>query len=428
MEKQKVVIVSYSYPPSNAPAAQRPYAIAKYLDKQKYQVTVLTCANQDSSMGLEKDAKVELDGVRLIKVKALGLKGARQTKAATMKGNQTSVGLAGQLRQFIFKIVSLFIFPDKGVTWLPFVWWYVIRNRSELSADIVISTSPLFTNHLVARLICNKRQKHIVDLRDFHSLFNEAHSGGIKGWLHKKLEKRLLKKATVVTLISNAMKACYAKAYPKHAHKMHAIYNGFDPEEFDTATPIAPTKKLTFFYAGSFYGGLRSPKPLLLSLERLVEDGSVGLDEFCVEIAGNIEERLLNEIGQLKVAQSIHFLGLMPRREVLQKYLSSHVLWSIVSNKINHYTGVPIKFYEYLGSRRPILNYAKADSETAQMIAHLDCGWCLPNTQSLTEEHLEVIRDIFVLHRQGKLNEPLQAKTFKAYHRAHQTQQLQELF
>jgi glycosyltransferase involved in cell wall biosynthesis len=428
LEKQKVVIVSYSYPPSNAPAAQRPYAIAKYLDKQKYEVTVLTCANQDSSMGLEKETNVDLEGVRLLKIKALSLKGARQTKAATMKGNKTSGGITGQLKQLIFKVVSLFLFPDKGVTWFPFVWWYVLRNRRELDADIVFSTSPLFTNHLIARLICTKKQRHIVDLRDFHALFNDAHNSGIKGWLHKQMEKHMLKKAAVVTLISKAMKDCYAKAYPKYAVKMHAIYNGFDPDEFALATPIAPNKKLTFFYAGSFYGGLRSPKPLLLTLEQLVESESINLDEFCVEIAGNIEERLLTEIGQLKVAKSIHFLGLMPRKEVLQKYLNSHVLWSIVSNKINHYTGVPIKFYEYLGSRRPILNYAKEDSETAQMIEQLDCGWSLPNTETLTEKHLEVIREIFTRYRNGNLNEPLKAQAFKAYHRSHQTQQLQELF
>jgi len=33
MQKKKILIISYSYPPANVPAAQRPYSFAKYLDK-----------------------------------------------------------------------------------------------------------------------------------------------------------------------------------------------------------------------------------------------------------------------------------------------------------------------------------------------------------------------------------------------------------
>ena len=37
--KKNVLIISYSYPPNNVAGAQRPYALAKYLDKEKYNVT-----------------------------------------------------------------------------------------------------------------------------------------------------------------------------------------------------------------------------------------------------------------------------------------------------------------------------------------------------------------------------------------------------
>ena len=46
--KKNILIISYSYPPSNVPAAQRPYAVAKYLDKEKFE-------RLDKSLPLECD-------------------------------------------------------------------------------------------------------------------------------------------------------------------------------------------------------------------------------------------------------------------------------------------------------------------------------------------------------------------------------------
>ena len=50
------------------PSAQRPYAIAKYLDKEKYKVTVITCGNPDSCLGFDPDFNDSLKEVSLIKI------------------------------------------------------------------------------------------------------------------------------------------------------------------------------------------------------------------------------------------------------------------------------------------------------------------------------------------------------------------------
>lgn len=427
--KKKVLIVSYSYPPSNAPAAQRPYAIAKYLDKDQFDVTVLTCSNQDSSMGLADTTDIELPGVTLIKIKALGLQGARKSKSATMKGSEGRKARGVRFKSFIFRVLSWFLFPDKAATWIPFVWWYRMKNRTKLEADVVFSTSPLVTNHLIARMLCwgSSKRKHIADFRDFHHLHNDAYATGFKGWMHKRIEMHLVKKANTLTFISNGMKNEYSQNYPRYTKKMVAIYNGFDPEEFSANEQIKEEKKLTFFYAGSFYGGLRSPKPLLLTLEQLYENGVITLDEFSIEIAGNMENHLLDEIRTLKIFSSIVFLGLLQRKEVLRKYSESHVLWSIVINKPNHYTGVPIKFYEYLGAQRYILNYATPIAETTRLVKQLNCGWTLPNSDVIDSEHINTIETIFEKYRNRELNMPLRSKKFAEFHRAGQTQQLQQL-
>ena len=68
--KKKVLIISYTYPPANVPAAQRPYVIAKYLDKTKFEVSVISCGNSDSSLGFDEHFNEELENVNLIKIDA----------------------------------------------------------------------------------------------------------------------------------------------------------------------------------------------------------------------------------------------------------------------------------------------------------------------------------------------------------------------
>ena len=60
MEKKKILIISYSYPPSNVPATQRPYAVAKYLNKDEFDVSVITCGNADVSWGVNEGFNPEL--------------------------------------------------------------------------------------------------------------------------------------------------------------------------------------------------------------------------------------------------------------------------------------------------------------------------------------------------------------------------------
>src|SRR5690606_39089025 len=78
---KKLFIISYSFPPSNAPAAQRPYTIAKYLGREGYNVSVLSCSNQDSSLGLEEN-KICTKDFKLYSVPGLSLKLFRKIKSS----------------------------------------------------------------------------------------------------------------------------------------------------------------------------------------------------------------------------------------------------------------------------------------------------------------------------------------------------------
>ena len=425
--KKKILIISYSYPPANVPAAQRPYSFAKYLDKSNYEVTVLTCANQDSSLGFDTLFNEELPDVKLLKIAGYKVSKNRAT-ANTNSTNKTS--LKGHIKKYIINLLTYFIFPDKGVFWYPKVKKYIKINKNHLKFDVIFSTSPMFTNHLVAKQIkkINANAILISDFRDFHYLENSQYKKGIKAFLNKKLESNCIKRSDKVCFISEAMKNEYTNYYKMHATKFFAIYNGFDKDEYDTTTTIIKSKKLSIFYAGSFYKGVRNPMPLLNILEELLKQNSITINDIQIEIAGNFESELVNEIKKLNIFKAIHFLGLLPRNEVLKKYKESHLLWLIVGNKVSHYTGVPIKFYEYLASQRPIINFAPSNSEPTSIINDLDLGWNFNTDKIDFKAQVIQFNKIIESYKTGKLNNSLDLTKTEKYSRKNQTNLLEELF
>jgi glycosyltransferase involved in cell wall biosynthesis len=421
MNKDKInlTIVSYSYPPANAPAAQRPFALAKFINKDKFSVDVITCANQDSSLGFDKNAEVEVESVQLHKIKALlNTGGMREVKKSTMQGGKA--GIKVKIKQWLMALSAAFLFPDRAVIWLPPVMAFALKSRKRLSPDVIFSTSPLFTNHYAARFLklFHPKAMHIADFRDFHYIHNYELKKGFKSWLHKLAEKRTINKADKVVVISNSMKDIYASKYPSKKEKIFSVYNGYDDNPYAGQYQL-DDKKLVIFYAGSFYGGIRSPNPLLYTLEELVKSGFTSPDEIRIEIAGNIEQTLVEEVKSLQVFSSIVFLGLISRNEVLKKYCQSHLLWLIVGNEINHYTGVPIKMFEYLASRRYILNFSPEAAESRLIINQAKAGWNMDNTEN-SEKNITALKDVISKFREGKLNEMTDLSLVAAFEKTNQ--------
>lgn len=430
--KKKVLVISYSYPPSNAPAAQRPYALAKYLDKSLFEVTVITCENADSSLGFDEGFDESSPGVRLVKIASKIGKGAASYRNASMATEKktSKKSLLSSLKSTMFSVFSKLIFPDKGVFWYPNVIAY-LRKHPEVykEADILFTTSPLFTNHIIGRFIKKRSElQWISDFRDFHYVENFSKSSGINSYLHKRLEKKVIKESNRVTFISSAMRDIYAGYYTNHSDKMHYVYNGFDPSDFSEIS-IKPVSndKLTIFYAGSFYKGVRSPFPLLKVLDASFKNGLLSPAEVKIEIAGNFEEGLVEDAKQYASYHCIEFIGRIPRSKVLKKLVTSDYLWLIVSNHITHYTGVPIKFYEYLAARRPILNFAPSMSEPTKLISELNLGVNFFTEESSNQNHYELLEKSIENYKAGLLKAPLTDENNSLFTRDVQTLEFQKL-
>lgn len=430
---KNILIISYIYPPYNAPAARRPYSWAKYLDKSKYKVTVLTCSNPDSSLGKDSSMDNVLPGVELIAVKSL-LKSNIGTDLRSAKMDSTSTGLKTKFKKGIVKIGSHLLIPDKAIFWYKEAKKYLSENKDLIDAsNIVISTSPSMTNHLLGMHVkkMNPNVQLIGDLRDYHYIHGqEIHSPWPLSLFHKRFENKILKKADTVTFISNAMRDIYAKHYQNDAEKFSVIYNGFDADDFNVETEAITrsSEKIRIFYAGSFYGGIRSPKGLLQLLDWAIEEGLMSLDDVEVVIAGNFEKSLQDEMASFKSYAVVDYIGKIPRNEVLKQYQQSTILWLIVGEKLSHYTGVPLKFYEYLAANKYIINFAPNASEPSALIDTYNLGSNFDIYNDSKEEQIDKLRMMMREWRNNQLQVASQDKVLAIFDRKNQTKLLEKLF
>lgn len=428
--KKKVLIISYSYPPSNAPAAQRPYAIAKYLDKSRYDVTVLSCSNQDSSLGFDPSKDNSLKGVKHIEIPALfgsKMKGVRSESP----GKSKKPSLKGKLMVFLKHSFGLFMIPDKAVLWVYNVKKALANKSLVVNADLIISTSPLFSNHLLAKYIVkqNPGVKWIADFRDFHFIKRIDKIPWYLRGIQKSHEAGIIQAATTVTFISNSMKEIYESSYSKEASKFRVVYNGFDFEEYQGVEikDNENEKLLSIVYAGSFHAGERNPKPLFAVLDKALESGVLVLSELEIRIAGNISVKEIETISKYSSFAAVNFLELMPRSEIYKLYQETTLLWLIVGERITHYTGVPIKFYEYMASRRPIINFAPENAEVSSMIDTSSLGWNFGLKDCDLDENYGKMLSIIQSFRSKNLLKSLPEKNLKLYDRREQTKYFEQL-
>lgn len=428
--KKNILIIAYAYPPNNVAGAQRPYALAKYLDKAKYNVKVITCKNPDLPMGKNPDFDQHIEGVELIEVKSKI--GDSASKLRQNNPIKTNVKISSKLKSFLFKTAQRLIFPDKGMFWYPEVKSFLKKNNELVkNTDVIFSTSPGVTNHRIASFIKkqNSKAKWIADFRDFNYVEHWEFKSGIKAILHKKLEASIIRKADEVTFVTQTMQKAYQKFYPKHDQKMHCVYNGFDKSDFpEMVQQLRDTEKLSFFYAGSFYNGLRSPFPLMQLVDKAIQDKLLSKEDVQIRIAGNIEDEIKQQIGKFESNQCLNFLGSIPRTEVIKQMSEVTFLWLIVANIKAHYQTIPIKIFEYIAARKPIVNFAPATAESSQIIEANNLGFNFDTLEFNLEEAYVDFKRLVSDFKNGYYSKPLPVENLDSFVWDNQIKLIENLF
>lgn len=423
--QKKILIVSYSFPPSNAPAAQRAFYFAKYLPENNILPFVLTTTKNISSLGYGNS--MNTDGMRIIDTSG----NISNSSVSNEHQNVTSKNIVKN--SWLKKILVQLMIPDRGIIWLPSALKYgsrFLKNNSDI--EVVFATAPSFTNLLIALILAKRFNKNLIcDFRDFYvvnGLFKRIFPLNL---FDNFLENSLMKYSRSLIFISKNMKQVYENKYPEIKQKSNLIYNGFDDSDFNFTNILKQNDdKLKIFFAGSLYYESTHPRnifQLLNSLDALIKKGLIDKSKIEIKMAAYIHPELQNKIDSHNLKNNIVFLGVIKRENVLIEMQKSNLLWHMLGNSKQDMGAIPIKTFEYMASQKPVLFYVPKNAELEEVASEYNLGYTCYIGNEFESYNEEIIMKAYQDILIDKKNFISSMDRFKIFKRQYQALQLSNL-
>ncbi|MBE3064612.1 MAG: glycosyltransferase [Spirochaetes bacterium] len=413
------MVVTDTFPPINKVGVHRTVGLCRGLTEKGWHVTVITArptAHSPVDPGLLADVPPTVRIVRTAAPDVLLLAASmtRRQARTTVPKDWAAAGvplrspMAGgcSLRTAKDWLSRWLRLPDGRVGWFLPAVWAGLREDARRRPDVLFSSAPSWTSHLVAGALSHLlRVPWVADFRDPWSgsafrRFPYAAHRRVDEWL----EDQVVRQATRVTCAWDGIRQHLTRRYPRRAGHIHTILNGFDPEQIDSVEAVYLDRcHCVLVHTGSFYGP-RNPIAFFKGLRYLQDkwpDAASHLRVFLIgdpTYNGQPLQRLLEESG---VGDLASLVSPLPHREALAVLKGADVALLFGQSGIASLASVPAKVYEYVGARRPVLAIG-AGQEASDIMRHGGCRvWTVADGNP--GEIATVLQTIAADHQRGNL-------------------------
>ena len=259
---------------------------------------------------------------------------------------------------------ALLALPDVWIGWLP---WAVAAGRRLSQSDpfeLVYSTSPHATAHLIALRIARRtRVPWVADFRDpWFEVPAEpgAPNGALFRRLDRILERTVIESCDAVVTTTAQLRDMLRLRYPTQpAAKFTAILNGYDETDF-AALPgeTRAGTALVVVHAGTINAEFRDPRPFFAAVRRCIDAGVIEPDRVRVKFLGGgpfaESPGLKATVAQLGLEEIIEFVPRLPYAESLRELARADLLLLLQFSPDTSGL-VPAKLYEYLRTGKPVI-------------------------------------------------------------------------
>ena len=404
---------AFHYPPeSSSSGVLRTLKFTRYLPEFGWRVTVIT---------LRADAYEQVDPSLLAQVPPE----VRVVRTAYLNSKR-HLAIAGWYP-------ALLATPDRWIGWLPWALAAARRVMRDDPADLVFSTSPVATAHLIAQRVARRyRLPWVADFRDpWYEEPPEPGTPAVVHWASRWLERGVARCAdrllTTTDHLAGMLRARYGAVVQ---NKLHAIVNGFDEADFTGfPAPLPRGARLRIVHAGEINAEFRDPRPLFQAIRTAAAAG--WLDPAAVQLTfiggGRLahDPALTQAIAAAGLQASVTFEARIPYDQALRRMGEADLLLLLQASEDTRQL-VPAKLYEYLRLRRPVLALLY-EGATSQLLQRAQAGWSVHPEQGATLAR--TLADIVSLWKEDRLNSKVATMDFlRQYERRQLTAQLATLF
>lgn len=351
----------------------------------------------------------------------IGRKKEDKINASFLNEGRKSGGLAEKISVWIR---GNFFIPDARKFWIKPSIRYLSTYLEKENINLVISTGPPHSMHLIARGLKKHRPqlRWVADFRDPWTnidFYEKLMLTRAADALHHRLEQAVLKEADAVVSIGESMmeefKAMYLAAGGKHSEKFSVITNGYDEDDVRTTAPPLD-QRFSLAHIGTLVRD-RNPEILWQALSQLIKENESFSRELEIKLVGKVDLYVMDQLTAQGLLPFVRRIEYLPHDQVILEQKASKVLLLLVNNTKNAKGILTGKFFEYLAAARPVLAIGPENGDLAAIIKETNCGYIS------SFEDLEGLKaNILKLYR-GQ-NTVADGAAIKAYSRRHLTKKL----
>ena len=401
--KGKILFIGYTIPPlMSARGLSNLYSI-KYLSKFGWELDVLTTSPSPNSPQFDESS------IEILPLSARVFRtypGLHKFYHNIIKSNNNipkdktifKKRYLTILKKEVLKFVSNLMIPDATIFWYPFAVLRGLKCINKYKYDVLISSGPPVTTHLIAYTIKKLCNLHWVMVYGDPWVFTPMYKHNtVRFWIEHKLEEIFLKSADAITVTTEETKENYLKNYPfLMDSKVNVIPNGVDYDEFNNVS-VEKSKKFRILYTGTIYKD-QQIKPFLDALKLIYEKEELK-EQVEVVFVGKMDKECIELIANMGFKERIRFKGFISPKKIPSLIMGADILlyygrvWGLqLAGKV---------FY-YIAARRPILHIKGDERDPALTILQgLNRGVSVNNKKE--EIYSEIIR-LYNLYQKQELD------------------------
>ena len=431
-EGNKVLIITYYWPPSGGSGVQRWLKFVKYLPQLGWQPFVFTPENpsfnvQDPSLFKDVPDEVETIHFPIWEPYAIvdKLSGLFSSRKKTMGINLPNPEADGLFKKVSTWIRGNFFIPDPRRFWIRPSVRFLGEFLEANNIRVIVTTGPPHSMHLIG-LRLKKQYPHlrwIADFRDPWSewgLLDSLKVSNPARSVHRRLEKRVLQTADIVTTIT----PFYVRHFERlGGRKVNLVTNGFDEDDFAKLV-VARADKFIIRHVG-IVNEKCNPRPFLLAFEELLKENPALVKDMLIEFIGQVFEPVVKFVKDSPALDAkVVFRPPVPHKQLIPMYGDSSLLLLILTGYKDAEGYMPGKLFEYLATGLPILGVGPEQGDAAQLLNETASGQMIDGARK--EEIKKFLLRMFNDWKSGSM--PRRAAGASKYSRLETTRQLVALF
>jgi len=414
---KNVLIISYAFPPLSIAGTFRPMRFVRHLRKFGWEPTVISVEGREDLPRDETLLSQIPKGLKVYRTKAWGPSTLRimndHPTAPGMKrfeNNDFSATLKRIRRDLIHSLNNMISIPDPLIYWVPKVVELGKELGRKIGFDAVLTTSPPHSTHFAGLIL--SRQLGLPWISDFRdpwvdNIYFEGKKGRLRRYMEEWLERLIMRSSagTIANTEPNRRSLLdrYHGILPPA--KVVTITNGFD-RDFMNSIPPKKFDKFTLCHSGALYSLLDTHfifEAFARWLETIKSTGP-NMPPAQFVFIGTNEAGLRPIIDKYGIQDHVHFISRVSHETAISYTKAADLLLVNIGLKENEKASgwIPLKIYDYLGCRKPILGILPDRGAAAEIIRSNQSGYVV------SEPDHRSVADILSKHYRLYMNNNLQ--------------------